>query len=431
MIRIQRIQESLMHLVGWQQSYDPQKQISADLTESESGLMYQQAHPMVTLENVRAIMPEVFISQYPTWDKDTEYSEGQIVSYQNKVWQFIGDEPATNQVPAEGSDYWAEYDLFSVYLTDLTKQAIVKTVQTFLQGKSLLKESKTLLERRSLFDGAGRLNNVTPNSGKLVGMEIVPAYSMGVTTKLERIGLQMVGNVGKVKLYVFHSSQVDPQFTIEFNVTKGDGSMEWKDLTDVYLPYMGDTGAWYVVYNQDELPAGMEAVNVTKDWSREPCGTCNRGSLEAWRALTKYMMISPFKVTALETFTEYPELWDIADNIYTNTHNYGMNMVVSVGCDLTDFIVSQKEMFATVLQRQMAVDILRTLALNPQVRVNRQQSNASTADLLYEVDGNPQGRKSGLGADLEAAYKALDLDTRGIDRICLTCRPTGVKYRHV
>ena len=79
----------------------------------------------------------------------------------------------------------------------------------------------------------------------------------------------------------------------------------------------------------------------------------------------------------------------------------------------------------------MAVDILRTLALNPQVRVNRQQSNASTADLLYEVDGNPQGRKSGLGADLEAAYKALDLDTRGIDRICLTCRPTGVKYRHV
>ena len=195
--------------------------------------------------------------------------------------------------------------------------------------------------------------------------------------------------------------------------------------------HMGDTGAWYVVYNQDELPAGMEAVNVTKDWSREPCGTCNRGSLEAWRALTKYMMISPFKATALETFTEYPELWDIADNIYTNTHNYGMNMVVSVGCDLTDFIVSQKEMFSTVLQRQMAVDILRTLALNPQVRVNRQQSNASTADLLYEVDGNPQGRKSGLGADLEAAYKALDLDTRGIDRICLTCRPTGVKYRHV
>ena len=241
----------------------------------------------------------------------------------------------------------------------------------------------------------------------------------------------MTGATGFVTLYVFHSSQVDPLYTISFEVKKGNGTMEWKELNDVYLPYMGDTGAWYVVYNQNDLPAGMEAVNATKDWSREPCGTCNRGSLEAWRALTKYMQISPFKTDVLETFAEYPELWDIEQNIYTNTHNYGMNMVVSVGCDLTDFIVSQREIFATALQRQLACDVIRTLALNPQVRVNRHQSNASTADLLYEVDGNPQGRKTGLGADLKAAYEALDLDTRGLDRICLTCQPTRVKYTTV
>ena len=68
---------------------------------------------------------------------------------------------------------------------------------------------------------------------------------------------------------------------------------------------------------------------------------------------------------------------------------------------------------------------------NPSVRVNRKQSNASQFDLLYEVDGNPQGRKTGLGVELDDAYRALDLDTRGIDRICMTCRPVGVRYRHV
>ena len=98
-------------------------------------------------------------------------------------------------------------------------------------------------------------------------MEIVPAYSMGVTTKIERIGLQMTGATGKVTLYIFHSSERDPYKTIEFDVAKGDGSMEWKTLQDCYLPYKGDTGAWYVVYNQADLPEGMEAVNVTKDWS--------------------------------------------------------------------------------------------------------------------------------------------------------------------
>jgi hypothetical protein len=297
--------------------------------------------------------------------------------------------------------------------------------------KSLLRESKNLLERRSLFDGAGRINNTIENGQRLVGMEIVPAYSMGVTTKLERIGLQMTGATGKVTLYVFHSSQVDPFYTIEFDVVKGNGTMEWKDLKDVYLPYLGDTGAWYVVYDQADLPVGMEAVNVTKDWSREPCGTCNRGSLEAWRELTKYIMVSPFRVAALETFADFPEMWDIEDNVYTNTHNYGLNMVLSVGCDLTDFIIKQRNIFATCLQRQLAVDVIRTLAMNPNVRVNRNQSNASREDLLYEVDGNPQGRASGLGKELREAYDALDLDTRGIDRICLTCLPTRVKYRTV
>jgi len=224
---------------------------------------------------------------------------------------------------------------------------------------------------------------------------------------------------------------VDPYKVIDFEVVKGNGTMEWKELKDVYLPYLGDTGAWYVVYNQADLPAGMEAVNVTKDWSREPCGTCNRGSLEAWRELTKYLMVSPFRVSALETFAEFPELWDIEDNVYTNTHNYGMNMVLSVGCDLTDFIIRQREIFATCLQRQMAVDVIRTLAMNPNVRVNRNQSNASREDLLYEVDGNPQGRATGLGRELKDAYDALDLNTRGIDRICLTCQPTRVKYTTV
>jgi hypothetical protein len=175
----------------------------------------------------------------------------------------------------------------------------------------------------------------------------------------------------------------------------------------------------------------MEAINVAKDWSREPCGTCNIGSVEAWRELTKYLLISPFKVAASETFMEYPELWDIEQNIYTNTCNYGMNVEVTVACDLTDFIIRERQVFATVLQRQVAYTLLRTMAMNPEVRVNRNQSNVSQQNILYELDGNTEGRENGLGMQLRKAYEALDIDTRGIDRICMTCRPVGLKYRTV
>ena len=72
MIRISAIQEALMHLVGWEQSYDPQGQIDKSLTESESGLTYQQAHPMVTLENIRAIMPHTKVTDEEFFPKEKE-----------------------------------------------------------------------------------------------------------------------------------------------------------------------------------------------------------------------------------------------------------------------------------------------------------------------------------------------------------------------
>ena len=75
--------------------------------------------------------------------------------------------------------------------------------------------------------------------------------------------------------------------------------------------------------------------------------------------------------------------------------------------------------------------MLRTIAMNPDVRVNRNQVNVTRDQILYELDGNPQGRASGLGYELKQAYKALSFDTKGLDRICLQCNNNGVAYRTV
>ena len=432
MIRIADIQNALLPLVGWHQDYDPQKQIDETLTHSESGLYYQDAHPLMTLQNVRSIMPDGFKFQYQEWEADVHYSKGDKRSYDGVVYKATDDN--VNEQP-DTSDKWEVFNIVSDFIKEQTLSGIAQTVQTFLQIKGLLRESKSLLERRTFFDGAGRLTNYQQPQGKLVGFEINPVRAMGVTAKIERIGLQMVGATGTVRVYLFHSSQVDPIYYQDLEFTKENGGFQWFDMTDWYMPYISEKnnsgGSWYLVYNQNDLPEGMMAINATKDWSREPCMTCNAGSVEAWRELTKYLRISPFKVGALETFDQYPEMWDIEDNIYTNTANYGLNVEVSVACDLSQFIIDQRDIFATVLQRQVAASMLRTMALNPDVRTNRNQSNVSQQGILYELDGNPQGRATGIGYELKKAYEALDLDTRDIDRICLTCRPIGVRYRTV
>jgi hypothetical protein len=441
MYRIKEIQDALLHVCGWEQSYNPKEAIDSDLTRSESGLMFQGAHPLLTLDTMRAIMPDDWGYQYPEWNSRETYSSGTIVQYDlngngdELYWESIRDNN-TNEIPGESVLFWKPYNILSDFLERVTRNGIATAIQTFTQIKQLDKETRNLLERRTFFDGAGRIRATLQNTHKLVGFEIVPVRALGVTAKIEKIGLQMTGGTGIVKMYLFHSSQIDPIKTFDLDFQVKNGGFQWFTLEDCFLPYISKDnnsgGSWFLCYNQDELPQGMEAINVSKDWSREPCGTCNIGSVEVWRELTKYLQVTPFMYNAPETFAEYPELWDIAYTMYTNTQNYGLNCEITVGCDLTDFIISQRQIFQDVIQKQVAVIALRALAMNPNVRVNRYQSNATRTDILYELDGNTSGvRPGGLGYQLKKAYEALKLDTQGLDRVCLSCNNRGVRYKAV
>lgn len=441
MYRIKEIQDALLHVCGWEQSYNPKEAIDSDLTRSESGLMFQGAHPLLTLDTMRAIMPDDWGYQYPEWNSRETYSAGTIVQYDlngnddELYWESIRDNN-TNEIPGESVLFWKPYNILSDFLERVTRNGIATAIQTFTQIKQLDKETRNLLERRTFFDGAGRIRATLQNTHKLVGFEIVPVRALGVTAKIEKIGLQMTGGTGIVKMYLFHSSQIDPIKTFDLDFQVKNGGFQWFTLEDCFLPYISKDnnsgGSWFLCYNQDELPQGMEAINVSKDWSREPCGTCNIGSVEVWRELTKYLQVTPFMYNAPETFAEYPELWDIAYTMYTNTQNYGLNCEITVGCDLTDFIISQRQIFQDVIQKQVAVIALRALAMNPNVRVNRYQSNATRTDILYELDGNTSGvRPGGLGYQLKKAYEALKLDTQGLDHVCLSCNNRGVRYKAV
>ena len=452
MIRLRDIDDALLPVVGWQQDYNPQWQIDAELCRSESGLTFQGAHPLCTLANIRAIMPDDYLFTYPEWNSIEFYKIGRKVRHQGIIWianlDNVNDEPRAHDFNRDfNKDFgptisgsWVIYSPVSDFVRNITINGINTAVNTFIEEKQLRRETRNLLERRTLFDGAARLAATIEPTGKIVGFEIVPVRAMGVTTKIERIGLQMVGATGSVKIYIFHSSQVAPMQTVTLNYTNTSGGFQWFTPSEpIYLPYIasGDGngndagGAWFFCYNQNELPDGMQALNVSKDWSVEPCQTCLGGSIESWRQMTKYMQVSPFCIKAPADFADYPEMFDIGKVGYTNTMNYGLNLEISVGCDLTDFIISQRSIFATVIQKQVAANVLRTIAMNPDVRVNRNQVNVTRDQILYEIDGNPQGRASGLGYELRQAYKALSLDTAGLDRICLQCNNHGVAYRTV
>lgn len=436
MVRANNIQEKLLHLIGWEQNYDTSDlKISDALTASESGLYFQQIHPLLTLQNMSCIAPDFKNITFPEYNSEKEYSKGNVVDYQGTQYKAL--QKAQGKQPDIESEYWVETNLFSEWLESKTKASIQKAIARYCNEKTVEGTNKPLCESRTLFDGTGRLVDTVKNKKNLVGFEIVPVRAKGVTTKINKICLQFT-KAGEYTLYLMHSSMDAPVKIIKLNKIR-DNSAEWFTVDGLYLPYQSKDndaagGSWYLCYFQSELPEGSQAIRKNKDWSKEPCGSCSRRELLAWMAWSKYLEIHPFFVNEelINTKDKSLHLWDVENNQYTYDNNYGLNLEVTVSCDITDFIIEQRMMFQDVIAKQVAVDMLREFAYNSNVRTNRHSINASRLDILYEVDGDSSSmKKSGLSYQLDMAFKAIKLSTSGIDRVCLPCRNNGIKYRTV
>ena len=434
MLRLTEIITAFKSIVGWRQHYDPAKAIDDSLTASDSGIMFQDAHPMVTLENIAAIMPPDYDNKYPEWDAQGEYSAPSKVRYGGNVYSAIN--PLIGVSPDADNSGWQRFNPLSDYLAELTEAGISRAVQNFITAKQGNKETATLVRSEALVQSPNRATAAISPTGKLVGFAFNVKRGVGVTIKIDKIALQMTGATGIVRLYLFHSSQFEPLATYDLNIEQEASGFTWLvPEEDLFLTnpckQTGLEGVYYICYNEAELPEYMRAVNAKRDWSRKPCGTCNQGSPTLWAALERLVSVRPFKAAIADDFTDNPECPDVDAMDFEPTLSYGFNFVVQAGCDITDFMIEQKTVFANALQLEVASDILRRLALNPNVRVNRNQLNASRAELVYELEGDTQGRPTGLAARLNAAYKGLAVTTQGIDKICLSCNNRGIIYTQV
>lgn len=446
MVRAIDIQEKLLHLIGWEQNYDTSDlKISDALTVSESGIYFQQIHPLLTLQSLSCIAPDFKNIEYAEYNPEMPYSKGNIVKHNDTAYKAL--QKSVGRQPDIESEYWVETNPFSEWLENKTKASIQKAISRYCNEKIAQGTYKTLCESRTLFDGTGRLVDVVKNKKNLVGFEIVPVRAKGVTTKINKIGLQFT-EPGDYTLYLMHSSMDAPVKVIKLNKVRKN-SIEWFSVEDVYLPYQSDDndagGSWYLCYFQSELPEGSQAIRKDKDWSKEPCGSCSRRELLAWMAWSKYIEIHPFFVNEelIEAinfnedfnndFAKQPiHLWDVDNNQYTYNNNYGLNLEVTISCDITDFIIEQRMMFQDIIAKQVAIDMLKEFAYNANVRTNRHSINASRLDILYELDGDSSSmKKSGLNYQLDLAFKAINISTQGIDRVCLPCKNNGIKYRTV
>lgn len=423
MYKIQEVQDAWDGLIGWRQNHDPNAgQVEEELTQSLSGMYYQDEHPLLTLQNLESILPDYSLVNYPNWDSAVQYQIGAIVK--NGGINYKAIDVNVNQLPSTAVTMWKKFEPLSEWLREKTRAAMLDCVVNFLEGKELNRTAKPILENKTLFDGIGNIKDTIVKRQRRAGFEIVTSRTKGITSKIERIGLQFTA-IGDITIQLHHSSQEQPlkQLTLAYNKIN---SLEWFTL-NWELPYVSDLndsgGAYYITYVENNVNG--QAIRKDKTWNELPCESCaTKTEVNTWKLHSPFIEFHPFTVPQADN----PELWDVTDNRYDYTSNQGLNFAISLYCDYTTLFIEQADLFKSVLRKQVAINLLRELAYNPNSRINQSESTVTVDKLLYEIDGDTRGRDTSISYKYKQAMKAIQLNVEGLNRLCLPCKKKGVRY---
>ena len=365
-------------VIGWDQNSDINGvQLTAELTAASSGVSYNSFHPLLTFNNLYSISP------------DFEAVHGTFA-------------PATKAL--------IEAD-FNAWLTEQTQSATIRAFDLWTGVKLKNQTTRNLLERTQLYDLGSIGGDVDDDSNQTKGIEVLPMSSKGLIYPVKQIGVQLE-QAETFNIYLFHSSESAAIETVSIAYTDV-GAVQW---FDVDWKLLKDSGSYYICYNTDDLTGGV--INGTTTYNSE-------GTIQSY-PMGRYFSASPFTVTGQNTV-----MWDTSGNVYTTDTNHGLNLQISAICDFSEFIVDQKDLFRQLVGVQLASDLLRMMAYNVEARVNRFETNIDRRAVLYEIDGDTQGREGGLQKKMNMILEGLQLDTSGIDKVCLPCKRRGMRFKAI
>ena len=377
------IQNCMTSLIGWRNDANtsvPQITNTALLT-SNSGLYYNDFHPLLLIENIANTLPE--------------------------------DKTIDN------------------YLTEKVNSGINKALTKVVLEKKLNESTKTLLNSSKLFDGIGRFQDTVISNGRFVGVELEMFPSYGAKVIIDKIGLQFTQTQTNLPIYIFHTSQLNPIKTVTATTTKAS-SLEWLTLSEtIDLSYLSDTydsgGMFYIGYFQDDISG--QAIKKDFNFIDGPCNTCRGGAnaMKVWNERLNFVRIVPVEVA--NGSLNGTQMFDYTKRKYNATNNFGLNFGVTIQCDISQYLCEQKLILTDLIGKQVAVDILNDMKHS--TRLNR-IANVSQNMIIRDLEGDRETFEPGLAKRLSDSVKAVDFDFSKIDSPCLPCnKKFGITKRGI
>ncbi len=226
--------------------------------------------------------------------------------------------------------------------------------------------------------------------------------------------------------YLYHTSRRAPLQIFHIPIDEAD-TFDWENLIDIngkpcILGYMGldgieevDTNGFYIFgYHQQDL----EGQAVNKQWDCSAvCLTCDRWNEQAYNKWSRTTRMKNVMIPG-SSFDGDNNLINTNQFSFGTATNWGMNLSVSVRCDLTKTITDNRFLWGQALSKSLAYEILKVIAYS--TRINGGEGSLKNL-ALADLDSNIP---SAFINDYFAEVDCLNMDLSGFNSACMPADST-------
>lgn len=369
MFRSNQLLPVYKNLLGWRQFFNDSIVLPTELTTTESGEYYQDKSGALRLDYIKATL---------------------------MAGQNLND-----------------------YLEEKVKAGMDGMFNDILQYRQVSNYGKTLLEQAQLLNRAAYKPDRIMNEGRFVGFQIAVRDVTALQLVINEIGLQL-GEASELKLYLYHSQVEDPIQTLEI-VHPGGAAVKWVKTNpewnlNAISPELFHGGVFMLGYYQSDL--STQAINYSNfDWSKGECSGCNNSYYATWSSIRKHFFVYPFYVPEGSFIKE--KRFDMDKMIWSNTQSWGLNLKLTVRCDLTEFFIQNRFAFKNLLAIKVAHIILNDMKYCQETSYIEENLKMM---IIRDLEGDKETNALNISQQYTRELKAVNFNIQGINNRCLDCK---------
>ena len=410
MFNLKTLLSEFTTLIGVRPAHDVRSAVlTPSVKQSDSGLYINAAHPLLTVDNIEATANDIqSFAIVQQWESANVYAKGDIVSYGDKWYESIADDNEDYDVTNTAK--WVETSLVNQYLKDSYLDAVTRVFRRIELDKQIANKGRRLVNSIPLFFVEGK--ELNEKVGAFVGLRLW-VQGQDLAGVLNKIGLQLK-QAQNLTVYLFHTSSATAVKTWTVNYTNAQ-RFQWFAASES-LDFSDTNGYYTIGYFESDLQSGNVSMRRKLDFEHGPnCTHCNQRDYDYYQKWSSYLSVETIRVPSAY-LDGVSQVWQESEIEVMPIQNYGLNLNLSVNCDLTNVVVANKGLFANVIFEQWKILLLENIAFTAR---NNRLGNVVAQPAHFALH-DPNNRDNPYNS-LDKAFGAIEVDFSGLNPICLPC----------